>query len=178
MAEYILYLWQLEDLFRSLQFSPQAIYSQFVASRKDLYPDQQKILFDWYTEFCDTLIAEGKREKGHSIHTTHLVADLHDLHLRLLTLPIGARYRTLWAPLEEVLPDLRGVANGAPDVSDIELCFKALYAAVLYRLRGEDGRGAVEDTLAYISPVIAELTAIYGKAERGECDLYSNPEAL
>ena len=31
IAEYILYLWQLEDLLRALQFSPEAIYSQLVA---------------------------------------------------------------------------------------------------------------------------------------------------
>ena len=30
IAEYILYLWQLEDLLRALQFSPEAIYSQLV----------------------------------------------------------------------------------------------------------------------------------------------------
>lgn len=31
ISEYILYLWQLEDLLRALQFSPEAIYSQLVA---------------------------------------------------------------------------------------------------------------------------------------------------
>jgi len=29
IAEYILYLWQLEDLLRALQFSPEAIYSRY-----------------------------------------------------------------------------------------------------------------------------------------------------
>lgn len=31
IAEYILYLWQIEDLLRALQFSPEAIYSQLIA---------------------------------------------------------------------------------------------------------------------------------------------------
>ena len=30
IAEYILYLWQLEDLLRALQFSPEAIYAKLV----------------------------------------------------------------------------------------------------------------------------------------------------
>ena len=34
IAEYILYLWQLEDLLRAMQFSPEAIYSQLVAPRQ------------------------------------------------------------------------------------------------------------------------------------------------
>ena len=29
IAEYILYLWQLEDLLRAMQFSPEAIYSHY-----------------------------------------------------------------------------------------------------------------------------------------------------
>ncbi len=188
VAEYILYLWQLEDLFRSLQFSPQAIHSQFVAPRTDLSPEQQQQIFIWYQEMCEVLEREGKRQSGHIEHTLHLIADLQDLHLRLLKLPIGARYRTLWVTLEEVLPDLRAILTNdseskesenkeSKDISDIELCFRALYGAMLYRLKGENGRGAVEDTIAYISPVIAELTSIYGKAERGECDLYRGADS-
>lgn len=174
IAEYILYLWQLEDLFRSLQFSPQAIYSQFVAPRKELSPEQQDALLGWYVDMCNLLEGEGKRQSGHAEHTLHLIADLNDLHLRLKELPVGARYRALLVPLDEALPDLRESAGSAAEgVSDIELCFRALYGAILYRLKGESGRGAVEDTLAYISPVIAELASIYGRAERGECDLYA-----
>ncbi len=174
IAEYILYLWQLEDLLRSLQFSPQAIYSQFVATRKELSADEQSALLEWYVDLCNILEREGKRSSGHSEHTIHLIADLNDLHLRILNLPIGARYRVVWAALEEVLADLRAKSSyDVTQVSDIELCFRALYAAVLYKLKGQEGRGAVEDTLAYISPAIGELSRIYGAVERGEADLFA-----
>ncbi|MFI3304967.1 MAG: DUF4924 family protein [Rikenellaceae bacterium] len=175
IAEYILYLWQLEDLFRGVQFSPEAIYSKFVAPRTDLAPDAQMALHRWYVELCDLLESEGKRSTGHSEHTLHLIADLADMHQRLLKLPIGARYRALWVALEEALPDLRSVAgDAAKDLSDIELCFRALYGAMLYKIKGDVGRGAVEDTLAYVSPVIAELAKKYGEVERGETDLFAN----
>ena len=61
---------------------------------------------------------------------------------------------------------------GNPGISDTELCFRALYAAMLYRIKGEGGKQAVTDTLEYISPVIAELADMYGKVERGEVDLF------
>ena len=44
IAEYILYLWQLEDLLRALQFSPEAIFSTLIAPRKDI-ADEQKHVF-------------------------------------------------------------------------------------------------------------------------------------
>ena len=170
IAEYILYLWQVEDLLRALQFSPEAVYTQLIAPRQ--IPEQQRhIYLLWYMDIVNLLREEGKETQGHLSHTLHLIADLHDLHLRLMQLPAGERYRTLRARLEPQMPSLRLVlADG--DMSDTELCFRALYAAMLYRIKGQGERTAVTDTVEYISPVIAELASVYGKVERGEIDLY------
>ena len=172
IAEYILYLWQLEDLLRALQFSPEAVYSQLVAPRKELTEEQKSAHLMWYMELTTLLRQEGKEEKGHLEHTLHLIADLHDLHLQLLKLPAGAHYRATFARLEPELPRLRAIV-GNPGMSDTELSFRALYAAMLYRIKGEGDKSAVADTLEYISPVIGELAAIHGKVERGELDLFS-----
>ncbi|WP_302606036.1 DUF4924 family protein [uncultured Alistipes sp.] len=171
IAEYILYLWQLEDLLRALQFSPEAIYSQLIDPRKDIAEEQRPVFLLWYLDIAGLLRREGKEEKGHLEHTLHLIADLHDLHLRLQQLPVGAHYRATFARLEPLLPQLRRIV-GNPGMSDTELCFRALYAAMLYRIRGEGDKTAVHDTIEYISPVIAELADLYRKVETGEIDLY------
>ena len=150
IAEYILYLWQLEDLLRALQFSPEAVHSQLIAPR-DLSQPEQRLYLEWYMDIADLL--------------------RQDLHLQLMKLPAGARYRELYARLEPELPRLRAVL-GRNETSDTELCFRALYAAMLYRIRGEGGQQAVADTVEYISPAIAELASMYGKVERGEIDLF------
>ncbi len=172
IAEYILYLWQLEDLLRALQFSPEAIYSQLVApNRAD--EEQKQAIFLWYMDMVNLLRKEGKEESGHLDHTLHLIADMHNLHLQLLSLPVGEHYRALFARLMPEMPRLRAIV-GNDDISDTELCFRALYAVMLYRMRGSGGERAIEDTLEIISPVIAELAAVYGKVERGEVDLFKS----
>ena len=171
IAEYILYLWQLEDLLRALQFSPEAIFSTLVAPRRDIAEEQKHVFLLWYLDLANLLRQEGKEEKGHLEHTLHLIQDMHDLHLQLMKLPVGEHYRATYAHLEPELPRLRAVL-GNPGMSDTELCFRALYAAMLYRIKGEGGKQAVTDTLEYISPVIAELADMYGKVERGEVDLF------
>lgn len=171
IAEYILYLWQVEDLLRALQFSPEAIHSTLVAPRRELAEEQKSLHLMWYLDIADLLRQEGKEEKGHLEHTLHLIQELHDLHLRLLDLPVGARYRAAFARLEPELPRLRAVV-GNPGMSDTELCFRALYAAMLYRIKGEGAKSAVADTLEYISPVIAELADMHRKVETGEVDLF------
>ncbi len=169
IAEYILYLWQLEDLLRAMQFSPEAIYSQFVAPLKDLSPEEQHQLLSWYVELGELLVNEGKEDKGHLEHTLHLIADLHNLHLQLMKLPVGARYRTLYASFEEVLPDLQSRYEGK--ISDTELCFRTLYGVMLYRIKGESSP-AINDTIEYVSPIVAELAKMYKQVESGEINLF------
>lgn len=170
IAEYILYIWQIEDLLRALQFSPEAIYTTLVAKTEGTDEQQKENIFNWYMQIVELLQKEGKAEKGHIDHTLHLIADLHNLHLQLRKLPVGEHYRHTYAALEAELPRLRTLLDNN-DISDTELCFRALYAALLYRIKG-GGQQAIADTLAVISPAIGELAALYGKVERGELDLF------
>ena len=152
IAEYILYLWQLEDLLRALQFSPEAIFSTLIAPRKDIAEEQKHVYLLWYMDIANLL------------------------HQELMKLSVGEHYRQTYAKLEPELPRLRAVV-GNPGMNDTELCFRALYAAMLYRIKGEGDKQAVTDTLEYISPVIANLADMYGKVERGEIDLFKTDTA-
>ena len=173
IAEYILYLWQIEDLLRALQFSPEAIYSQLVAPRQ-IEEEQKHVYLLWYMDIVNLLKNEGKEESGHLEHTLHLIGDMHNLHLQLMQNPVGEHYRTTFARLAPQLPMLRTLVK-KEDVCDTEICFRALYAAMLYRIKGDKKRAeAINDTIELVSPVVAELAAMYGKVERGEIDLFEN----
>lgn len=171
IAEYILYLWQIEDLLRALQLSPEAVYSVLVKPRK-LDTAREQMLLAWYMDIADLLAQEKKEESGHLNHTLHLISDLHDLHLRLMQQQeLGEDYRQLYANLAQHLPALRLRLGKESEMSDTELCFRALYAAMLYRIKGK-GEKAVADTIEVVSPVIALLTDYYHKVEKGEIDLF------
>lgn len=174
IAEYILYLWQVEDLLRALQFSPEAVYSQLIAPR-DIEESRRHVYLLWYMDIANLLRQEGKEEQGHLEHTLHLIDDLNDLHLQLMKLPVGAHYRETFARLEPELPRLRAVLGR--QASDIELCFRALYAVMLYRIKGQGGKTAVNDTIEFVSPVIAELADMHRRVERGEIDLFKDADA-
>ncbi|MBQ2784817.1 MAG: DUF4924 family protein [Alistipes sp.] len=175
IAEYILYIWQVEDLLRALQFSPEAIYSTLVAKVEGLDEQQKENIFNWYMQIVELLRKEGKEAKGHIDHTLHLIADMHNLHLQLMKLPVGEHYRATYAPLSAELPRLRMLLDDSElgDISDTELCFRALYATLLYRIKG-GGESVISDTLAVISPAIGSLAAMYGKVERGEINLFDD----
>ena len=174
IAEYILYIWQVEDLLRALQFSPEAIYSTLVAKTEGTDEQQKENIFNWYMQIVELLRKEGKEESGHLEHTLHLIADMHNLHLQLMQHPVGEHYRKTFAALAPQLPNLRVMVK-KDDISDTELAFRALYATMLYRIKGGNKGGeAIKDTIELISPVVGELAAMYGKVERGEVDLYQD----
>ena len=171
IAEYILYLWQIEDLLRALQFSPEAIYSTLVKPRK-LDTAHEQMLLAWYIDIANLLVQEKKEESGHLDHTLHLIDDLHDLHLRLMQQQeLGEDYRQRYAQLAEHLSSLRARLGKESEMSDTELCFRALYAAMLYRIKGQ-GEKAVADTIEVVSPVVALLTSYFHRVEKGEIDLF------
>ena len=79
---------------------------------------------------------EGKEKTGHLDHTLHLIGDLNNLHEQLLQAPAGEHYRELYAHLQPELPRLRQLI-GRQEISDTELAFRTLYAAMLYRMKGD-----------------------------------------
>lgn len=171
IAEYILYLWQLEDLLRALQFSPEAIYSQLV-QKSDLNEADKQQAFFWYIDIVNLLRKEGKEEIGHLEHTLHLINDLNHLHNQLLGLPVGEKYRTLYAAVAPEIPQLKSKLE-KPDISDVELFFRTLYAVILFRMKGDTGKeNYIHDVIDLISPVVAELATVFHAVERGEVDLF------
>ena len=170
IAEYILYLWQLEDLLRALDNDPQKIYDTLVQPHTELDDQQKRELQVWYMDMVGMMAVEGKSEHGHGEHTLHLISDLNDLHLHLLKSSAGKEYAPLFARLAPEFLPLRDKIQDK-DMNDIELCFCALYSVMIYRMK-EGGEEYGRDVLEFISPVVAKLASIFHAAERGEIDLY------
>ncbi len=176
VAEYILYLWQLEDLLRAMQFSPEAIYAKLVAPVAGNDPEGGGQLLLWYVEIGNLLRQEGKESSGHLEHTLHLIADLQRLHEELLRAPAGGRYRELYAKLEPELPRLREL-TGNVEISDIELAFRALYAVMLYRIKGDKTKeSSISDVIELVSPLAGELARIFRLTEHGELDIWDEKQ--
>lgn len=176
ISEYILYIWQLEDLFRALQFEPNAIYMQLVEPQTNLTPEQKEQTINWYIDLINLLRSEGKTGSGHIEHTLHLISDLNDLHLQLLKLPSGRDYAARFAVTSPNIAKIK-TAMGEKGMSDIEICFRALYSVILLRLRGDDAKNAhIKDVLEVVSPLIAHLTSIYHGVEKGTFDLFAKEE--
>lgn len=159
-----------------MQFSPEAVYAKLVAPVSAEDPEAGSRLLLWYVEIGNLLRQEGKDRSGHLDHTLHLIADLQRLHGELLKAPAGEKYRELFARLEPELPRLREL-TGNEDISDIELAFRALYAVMLYRIKGDTTKkSSISDVIELVSPLVGELARIFHLTERGELDIWDEKQ--
>lgn len=171
IAEYILYLWQLEDLLRAMDFNAENIYANLIIpSGGDA--KQQSAQLTWYLDMIDIMRREDILKSGHMEHTMHLIGELQELHEQLLKLPTGEEYRKLYSRVAPELAALRS-SLGKENVSDVELFFRSLYAVVLYRIKGDEQHSnTVAGVIELISPVVAELSRVFHLTEQGKLDIY------
>ena len=166
IAEYILYLWQLEDLLRTLSLSEAKIKAMLV-DPTDLSGDKKTQALYWYMGIVNLLKDEGKETGGHTNHSIHLIKDLNDVHLYLLSKKKDEKHSALYYKAK---PDLELFKEkmGNTHASDIEAAFHALYSRILLRLKKEQISAETEAAFTNISGLVAYLSAKFHRYEKGE----------
>ena len=133
IAEYVLYMWQVEDLIRAYGCSLSRIKNEYVSQFSDYTDEQRSELVDWYGDLIRMINQEGKREKGHLQINQIVVQDVSDLHAQLLQ---SSKFPFYNAEYYKVLPFIVELRNrGSKDVGEIETCLNALYGTMMLRLK-------------------------------------------
>src|SRR5665647_1636094 len=98
IAEYILYMWQVEDLLRACSFNTDLIESILV-SRFNADEKTGKEIAAWYNNLAIAMEKENIREKGHLQVIANLVNDLNEFHLKLIETQSDGEYLRLYLSL-------------------------------------------------------------------------------
>ena len=64
IAEYLLYMWQIEDIIRAYGLDIDQIQKHIINSY-DLPEEQKKSMREWYESLIDMMHSEGVEKKGH-----------------------------------------------------------------------------------------------------------------
>ena len=83
IAEYLLYMWQVEDLIRANGCDMERIRKNIIEPYAAT-DEQKKELARWYEDLINMMQQEGVLEKGHVQINKNIIVWLTDLHLRLL----------------------------------------------------------------------------------------------
>lgn len=115
IAEYILYLWQIEDYLRA-------------------FPEQANANTE-LMELSEMMLTEGIAGGGHLQLAQNALSELEDLHDELLE--TEAPYRAVMIHLQPSLNLLKAKTN-RPTMSDVEACLTLLYQVMLLRLQKKE----------------------------------------
>ena len=160
VVEYLLYMWQMEDLIRAYGCSLTRIRREYIDRFE--YTDQQKDEEeDWFGDLIRMMNQEGKREKGHLAINEVLLKDLGDLHVRLLQ---STRFPFYSAEYYRVLPfivELR--QKGDKEIGEVETCLNALYGVMLLRMRQKPISPETAHAIKAITTFLGMLSDYYIK---------------
>ncbi|MDY0153273.1 MAG: DUF4924 family protein [Prevotella sp.] len=172
IAEYLLYMWQIEDIIRAMGCSLPLIRKAYVSKFTDYTDEQKEEELDWFGNLVRMINEEGKREQGHLDINTIVVEDMADLHNRLLK---SDKFPIYNAEYYKVLPFIVELRNrGDKDVNEIETCLDALYGIMMLRMQKKEITPETEHAIKEISTFIGLLSDYYIKEESEGLDFGEN----
>lgn len=171
IAEYLLYMWQVEDIIRAYGCSLTRIRKEYI--EKFQYSDEQKEEeTDWYGNLVRMINTEGLREKGHLQINTIVMQELQELHSTLLQ---STKFPFYSAEYYRVLPFIVELRNrGAnKEEHEIETCFNALYGTMMLRLQQKEITPNTQHAIKEITTLISMLSDYYQADKAGDLDVNS-----
>lgn len=180
IAEYLLYMWQVENIIRVYNCSLSKIRKEYIETFQ--YSQEQKEEEeDWFGDLVKMMNEEGCRESGHLQINKIIVQSLTELHNELLA---SSKFPFYSAQYYRVLPyivELRSKTKNVADRmaakneanlkevasslgnSEIETCFEVLFGVMMLRLQKKEITKETETAIKEISTFVGMLSDYYHK---------------
>ena len=176
IAEYLIYMWQIEDLIRANGCDMEKIKSTIIAPYP-LTEEQKAELTQWYMDLIEMMRHEGIMEKGHLQINKNIITWLTDLHLQLLRSPKFPYYNSAYYKVLPYIVELRAKGAGifrfikpTSDLPELETCFEALYGILLLKLQKKEISEETRKAQEAISTLLAMLSNYYIEDKKGELE--------
>lgn len=172
VAEYILYMYQIEDVIRSFEFDLDAIMSAYVSPQ---LPDESfhAQYRQWYGDLIQQMKNQKLEQKGHLYLIQEVMIELSYLHNTLLNMANDEKYKTLYETALEHIEAFREKSN-LKDKNHIEIMFHALYMKLLLKLQKKEISAESEVSFDAMRICIAYLTRAFHQMKRGELTFFNN----
>lgn len=170
IAEYFIYMWQIEDLIRAHNFDLDRINTELVQHYQGT-DEQIEEIREWYKGLVESMLIEGLRNTGHLQFLVALMDDLNNLHFRLIDSSLHGHYQNLYIDSIRNISELRKKMGNKEKISDMEVCLTALYGLLLMRLKKRPVSSETEEVFGKFSELLAELSHLYKLYEEGDLEL-------
>ena len=165
IAEYILYMWQIEDTIRALRFDAEALHD-YIQKGYRLPPQEMREVEQWYEEIAMELQLRDAVEAGHLARLDELLLRLQELCDKLLKDPSQTLFASLYYAVLPAVVQLRKHAGGH-DYKEVEAAFVAIYGYLTLKNRGAEVSPETEKSVKQFSAFLAFLADRFRGLEEG-----------
>ncbi len=161
IAEYLLYMWQVEDTIRAFDCSISRIRREYI-DRFEYNDDQKEEETDWFGNLIRMMNSEDCRKQGHLQINKVVMQQLQELHTQLLS---STKFPFYNAEYYKVLPYIVELRNRGADKNEneIETCFNSLYGVMMLRLQKKEITPNTQAAVKEISVFVGMLSDYYKK---------------
>lgn len=172
IAEYLLYMWQIEDIIRAFGFDLERIEYNLI---RENYQDEDEIqtVLNWYDELIRKMKSQNITERGHLSELSEIIYELYYLHNTLLNVTKDKKYIELHQLAEEHLQEFRDRSQ-YHELNEVELCLNALYSKLLLRLQNRNISEETEFAFNSFRNMIAYLVKRYHMMKNGDFSFQMN----
>ena len=161
IAEYLLYMWQVEDTIRAFGCSISRIRREYI-DRFEYTDEQKEDEVDWFGNLIRMMNTEGCREQGHLQIIKVTLQQLQELHAQLLSSPKFPFYNAEYYKVLPYIVELRN-RGASKDENEIETCLNSLYGVMLLRLQKKEVTPNTQHAVKEITTFIGMLSDYYKK---------------
>ena len=161
IAEYLLYMWQVEDTIRAFGCSLPRIRREYI-DRFDYSDEQKDEEADWFGNLIKMMNEEGCREQGHLQINKVTLQLLSELHAQLLSSPKFPFYNAEYYKVLHFIVELRNRGANKQE-GEIETCLNLLYGVMMLRLQKKEVSTSTEHAVKEISTLVGMLSDYYKK---------------
>lgn len=158
IAEYVLYMWQMEDLLRGLEFNIDSVETQVLSGIEDEQMRQTNAL--WFKKLARDMAEESVTVSGHQHDSTEVISALAFLQNKLLSTGSIADFSEAYKKAKPVLEEFRSKSEKIP-MNEVETAFTALYGMLTLRISGKEISPETRAGIQSISMYLAQLSKAY-----------------
>ena len=157
IAEYIIHIYQTEDLIRAFDFDMEQIKQYVLKHITHEGVDQEELTY-WYADLLSQMKKEGIEKEGHLNFAQTYVEELIVLKSKLIESDddFTSKYDKAKPHIEEMLKLSQGKVK-----SDIQLCLNAVYGLLLTRIQGREVPEEMKESLELFGDVLSYLSYKY-----------------
>lgn len=158
IAEYLLYMWQIEDLIRALNLDIDSI-QKYIIDGYDQPSEVKREIREWYESLIEMMKQEEVTQQGHLQLNKNVILELTDLHNDLVNNPKENFYVMTYYKVLPLMVELRAKPGGS-EYGEIETCMNAMYGLLMLRLQKKE---VTQETLHATNLIGEFLRLLSGK---------------